>query len=67
MAIPVGTLATRQTSGRSCAAASRIECITTIWRGDGLILDPVHAIAGLVLQGEPRPLGLDIAVLLSLP
>src|ERR1035441_6890820 len=30
MAIPLGTLATRQTSGRPCAAASRVEC-TTIW------------------------------------
>jgi len=31
MAIPLGTLATRQTSGRPRAAASRIECTTTIW------------------------------------
>ena len=31
MAIPSGTLATHQTSGGPCAAASRIECTTTIW------------------------------------
>jgi len=30
MAIPLGTLATRQTLGRWCAAASRIECTTAI-------------------------------------
>ena len=31
MAIPLGTLATRQTSGRPCAEASQVECTTTIW------------------------------------
>ena len=31
MAIPLGTLATHQTSGWPRAAASRIECTTTIW------------------------------------